>query len=216
METINMIKHYIRYIMIHRETHRRIQKSEKKRYSLSIRILMTLEYTFHDLHKIFTPKFLEYAIAYEPIILCKNLDFTKFNKVSMHDMWLVDGSQTSKNIYKHIFRLMEDNHGFNPDYLDIVADTLVQMSKHYGEDPVAVYFRNYRQFKLLDCDKYYFEKAIGIEFDDYARKVPELCVEQILLKYRNKLLNKHVVYSLMNNHNVNVLQALDLKEKHII
>lgn len=216
METLKMITNYIRYVSTHREFNRNIERQVKKKYSLNIRIAMTVNYVFHDLNKIFTPKFLHYVIAYDPVISCKNLDFTKFNKVSMHDMWLLDGSERSKKLYKHIFRLMEDNRGFNPAYLDLVAETFIKMSKHYGEDPIATYFRHYHQFKFVDGDRYYFEEAIGIDFDDYSGNIPDLSVEDIFRTCKNKQVKAHILWSLLNNHGINILEILNIKEKEVL
>lgn len=215
-EVFNMIRDYILYVQTHRDIYKKTQKHAKKKYCLAIRIGMTLEYTFHDLNKIFTPRFFEYVVTYNSIAMCKNLDFARFNKLSMHDLWLADNRTKPNKLYKHIFKLMEDNDGFKGEYLELVAEALIKTSKHVGEDPIAVYFRNYRQFKLCDEDRNYFENAIGISFDGYFAGTPDCCVEQVLRNSINKSLNKHIVYTLLNENGINVLEILDLKEKAVI
>lgn len=215
-ELFNMIRDYILYIQTHRDIYKQTQKRVKKKYCLSIRIGMTLEYTFHDLNKIFTPRFFDYVVMYNSIAMCKNLDFTKFNKLSMHDLWLADNRRKPSELYKHIFKLMEDNDGFREEYLELVAETFIKTSEHVGEDPIAVYFRNYRQFKLSDKDRNIFENAIGINFDGYFSDIPDYCVERILRNSIDKDLNSHIVYTLLNENGINILEVLNLEERRIL
>lgn len=215
-QLFNMVKNYIIHILVHRDIYRSIQKKNKKKYCLAIQLGMTLEYTFHDLNKIFTLKFLDYVVAYNSIVMGKNMDYEKLSKLSMHDLWLADSRPRATKLYKHIFRLMEENDGFKPEYLELVADALIKTAERVGEDPVAVYFRNYRQFKLSVEDRNHFENAIGVDLDGYFGEVPDYCIEKILLRSRNKELNRHIVYTLLNEHGINILSVLDLNEKYII
>lgn len=215
MNLLYMVTNYLRYIAERRDMNKRQQKAVLKKYNFNIRMVMRIEYTFFDMNKIFTYKLFDYIVAYDALLRKGNLDFTKFNKVSHYDLWLLDGRESSKRLYKHIFRLMEDNQGFNLKYLEHVADIMRKMAKRHGEDPIRTYFRNYNQFKLMSEDRFYFEKCLGIDFDDYFAPIPDLCIEEILHISKSHSLNNHIIFSLLNNHGINVLEMLNIKEEVI-
>lgn len=217
--TLKLVKDYINFVRAHRKEHKEIQKGKLKEYSPAVSCIMRLEYTFHDLKKIFTPKIVKYARQHEELIY--DNEYSHYHDLlCKHDSWavmpIIEGRDV-KEINK-VYQFLDPNN-YDPHfnvYDDIVdfANGLFDLCEAYGEDCVSFYLRNYEYFNIYcECDRFDVERALAISFDDYLHDYYEVSIREALdpeYEYYDEEFANHVFYSLLNQYGVNMYDVLGI------